>query len=266
MASEAPPPAEPPTEPLLDEPRTCRRHPGETAAFRCTFCHDPLCNRCGGTFEHRRYCDGCLAAVYAREREDDLQPERRGPTGMRIALIIVGGLLAFVGLLWLVLGGAYRRASERAMWKECEVALDRVHDAARMYADDHGGRLPASGDLRAGTLVDTLLADGYLHHRPKVTSPGTIFRPELRMDGDPTIPYIVDDAPHGDGKRHVLRVDGSVRSMTETEVANELARAATLTASPAPAMAPAPATTTSHPLSVPGGASVPTISVPGGGR
>ncbi len=217
----------------LDEAPPCPRHPGRTLTLVCATCRARICVECGGERERRRLCEDCVARSYAADvAAAEVERVRPAPTGARIPLIAIGVLALAAGVVYLVARPSIERAKEGVAWKECEIGLRKVHEAARLYSEDHGKRLPATPDLRSDSVVDALIADGYLTRRPRHLAPGSVWRDGLLLDGDPLSPYLLDDAPHGDGKRHFLRVDGAVLSLTETEEAAELARAATATAQP----------------------------------
>ncbi len=253
---------------MVPDAEPCARHPQRPASLACAACGKAICIDCGGEHGGARLCDPCLIA--ALQRELGAEAERpRGMSGITIGLIALAAVAAALGVLYFFARPSIERAKERASWRACEVALERVFDAARLYAEDHGRRLPSAPDGRAETVVERLISEGYLHERPKHLSPGTVSKAERTLDGDFLAPYIADDAPHGpDGKMHLLRADGSVSVLTDVELSQELAKTSwsTVTATAKPPAAPpvAVATSTTRSATIPIAPPPPTLVPPGG--
>jgi len=195
------------------DPAPCPAHPGLLLVERCAACARPLCIDCGSEHDGRRFCDACVGErVVQADREERSRP--RGPSGITVGLLAVLGVGAILGGAYALARPSIERAKVRARARACELALARIHDAARLYAEDHGRLLPLPRDGRVGTLARDLVEAGYLAEAPAHAAPASVTRTAPALDGDPTVEYIVELAPHPSGIRHALRVDGGIVTAT----------------------------------------------------
>lgn len=219
--------AEPYADVLDDTP--CARHPGRAARLRCATCGARICVDCGAEMEGRRRCDACIAGVLAGEQRARTDPARERVRGGRLGLWVLLGVALVMGGGYALLSPSIERAKERSRIRAGEHALRKVFDAARLHAEDNARLLPAPEDGRAGTLAERLFADGYLRARPKNLPEARVVTAGASIDGDPYAVYLAEDDLHpspedGAPRRWVLRADGTIHELTETEAAKALAQ------------------------------------------